>query len=84
VNREQSPAAFHIVCTDCGQVMRVQDECITLRERFLANRLGFKPLKLNVRIEASCLDLLESGTCSRREAESSGSVNDSVAPPPRV
>src|SRR5256885_1265838 len=43
VNREQSPAAFHIVCTDCGQVFQVQDECITLRERFLANRLGFKP-----------------------------------------
>jgi len=84
VNREQSPAAFHIVCTDCGQVMRVQDECITLRERFLANRLGFKPLKLNVRIEASCLDLLESGTCRRREVENSDSVKDSVAPPPRV
>jgi len=68
VNREQSPAAFHIVCTDCGQVFQVQDECITLRERFLANRLGFKPSKLNVRIEAACLDLLQLGECRRGEA----------------
>lgn len=66
VNREQSPAAFHIICADCRQVIQVQDECIMLRERFLANSLGFKPLKLNVRIEATCLDLSEKGTCARR------------------
>jgi Fur family transcriptional regulator, ferric uptake regulator len=66
VNREQSPAAFHIICSDCEQVIQVQDECIMLRERFLANSLGFKPLKLNVRIEATCLDLHEKGTCPRR------------------
>jgi Fur family ferric uptake transcriptional regulator len=68
VNREQSPAAFHIVCSDCRQVLQVQDECITLRERFLANSLGFKPLKLSVRIEAACLELLEQGRCARRDA----------------
>lgn len=67
VNREQSPAAFHIVCTDCGQVVQVKDECVTLRERFLANSLGFKPTKLNVRIEATCLDLRERGSCKRKE-----------------
>jgi len=66
VNREQSPAAFHIICADCAQVIQVQDECIMLRELFLANSLGFKPLKLNVRIEANCLDLHEKGTCERR------------------
>ena len=66
VNREQSPAAFHIVCVDCKQVIQVQDECITLRERFLANSIGFKPLKLSVRIEATCLDLQEKGSCGRR------------------
>jgi Fur family ferric uptake transcriptional regulator len=67
VNREQSPAAFHIVCADCNQVIQVQDECITLRERFLANNLGFTPLKLTVRIEATCLDLREKGSCARRD-----------------
>lgn len=66
VNREQSPAAFHIICADCKQVIQVQDECITLRERFLANSIGFKPLKLSVRIEATCLDLQEKGSCQRR------------------
>jgi Fur family transcriptional regulator, ferric uptake regulator len=68
VNREQSPAAFHIVCIDCRQVLQVQDECITLRERFLANSLGFKPLKLAVRIEAACLELLERGRCEKKDA----------------
>jgi Fur family ferric uptake transcriptional regulator len=68
VNREQSPAAFHIVCSDCHQVLQVQDECITLRERFLANSLGFKPLKLAVRVEAACLELLERGRCARKDA----------------
>jgi len=68
VNREQSPASFHIVCADCHEVVQVQDECITLRERFLANSLGFKPMKLTVRIEAACLDLLEKGSCSRKTA----------------
>jgi Fur family ferric uptake transcriptional regulator len=67
VNREQSPAAFHIICADCEQVIQVQDECIMLRERFLANSLGFKPIKLNVRIKATCLDLHEKGTCERRD-----------------
>jgi Fur family ferric uptake transcriptional regulator len=67
VNREQSPAAFHIVCADCGQVLQVQDECITLRERFLANSLGFKPLKLAIRVEAACLELLERGRCARKD-----------------
>lgn len=68
VNREQSPAAFHIVCADCHEVIQVKDDCITLRERFLANSLGFKPMKLTVRIEAACLDLLERGSCSRKSA----------------
>jgi Fur family transcriptional regulator, ferric uptake regulator len=67
VNREQSPASFHIVCADCRQVIQVQDECITLRERFLANNMGFSPLKLTVRIEATCLDLRERGSCRRRD-----------------
>ena len=66
VNREQSPSAFHIVCADCGQVIQVQDECIMLRERFLANSLGFKPVKLNVRVAANCLEFHEKGTCDRR------------------
>ncbi len=67
VNREQSPAAFHIICTDCRQVVQVHDQCVTLRERFIANSFGFIPVKLNVRIEASCIDLRERGRCERKE-----------------
>jgi Fur family ferric uptake transcriptional regulator len=65
INREKSPAAFHIICTDCGQVVQVYDQCVTLRERFIANSFGFVPQKLSVRIEASCVDLREHGRCER-------------------
>ncbi len=73
VNREQSPAAFHIVCLDCNQVMQIEDDCITLRERFLANSLGFRPYRLSVRIEANCLELFEKGNCSRQSSSEIGS-----------
>src|ERR1700730_282903 len=79
LNRDQSPAAFHIICADCEQVIQVQDECIMLRERFLANSLGFKPLKLNVRIEANCLDLHEKGTCERRAKAGTDTPSPSAA-----
>src|SRR6202012_6171141 len=47
VNREQSPAAFHIIGADCEQFIQVQDECIMLRKRFRAKSVGGKPLNLN-------------------------------------
>jgi hypothetical protein len=53
-----------------------------LRERFLANSLGFKPLKLNVRIEATCLDLHEKGTCERRAKVPGNRNKGMVAPAP--
>jgi Fur family transcriptional regulator, ferric uptake regulator len=71
VNREQSPAAFHIICTDCHQVVQVHDQCVTLRERCIANSFGFIPMKLNVRIEACCLDWRQSGRCERKEKAAS-------------
>src|SRR5260370_31550757 len=59
VNREQSPAAFHIVCSDCRQVLQVHYECIPWHELFLANSLGFKPLNLTLLIVAAPREPLE-------------------------
>jgi Fur family ferric uptake transcriptional regulator len=65
VNR--APTTGHIVCQDCQQVIEVQDACLTLRENFVANSMGFTPTKLSLRIEAACQDLHEKGHCPRQD-----------------
>jgi len=57
----------NIVCTDCGQVVPMNDDCLPLREGFLARQLGFTPRKMSLRIEASCEELRRCGACARRK-----------------
>ena len=57
----------NIICTDCEQVIPLADECLPLREGFLAKQQGFLPTKMNLRIEASCEELRKSGACERRK-----------------
>jgi Fe2+/Zn2+ uptake regulation proteins len=57
----------HIICTDCEQVVPLADECLPLREGFLAKQQGFIPKKMTLRIEASCEELRRSGVCERRK-----------------
>lgn len=60
----------NIVCTDCEQVIPMNDDCLPLREGFLAKQLGFHPQKMSLRIEASCEELRAHGACSRRKSKS--------------
>ncbi|CAM3001556.1 Fur family transcriptional regulator [Rariglobus hedericola] len=57
----------NIVCTDCEQVIPMNDDCLPLREGFLAKQLGFNPQKMSLRIEASCEELRQCGSCARRK-----------------
>lgn len=57
----------NIICTDCEQVVPIADECLPLREGFLAKQQGFLPSKMNLRIEASCEELRKHGVCERRK-----------------
>ena len=59
----------NIVCTDCDQVVPLADECLPLREGFLARQLGFNPKKMTLRIEASCEELRRLGSCHRCKPE---------------
>lgn len=59
------PGVSNIVCTDCRQVVPLPDDCLPLREGFLARQLGFTPSKMSLRIEASCEELKRTGTCGR-------------------
>lgn len=63
------PGVTNIVCTDCEQVVPMDDGCLPLRESFLAKQLGFTPSKMSLRIEASCEELRSSGTCARRKSK---------------
>lgn len=59
----------NIVCTDCERVVPMVDDCLPLREGFLARQLGFNPKKMSLRIEASCEELRQQGVCSRRKSK---------------
>ncbi|MGH8017004.1 MAG: Fur family transcriptional regulator [Opitutaceae bacterium] len=67
-----STAIGNIVCTDCDRVVPLNDECLPLREGFIAKQLGFRSEKMNLRIEASCDELRLRGTCDRRKNKSDG------------
>ncbi len=62
-----STAVATIVCSDCNKVVPMTDECLPLREGFLAKQLGFNPERMNLRIEASCDELRQHGACDRRK-----------------
>lgn len=57
----------NIVCTDCNKVVPMEDDCLPLREGFLAKQLGFSPQKMSLRIEASCEELRQHGDCARKK-----------------
>lgn len=63
--KDSVPSAGYIVCSDCKKVIDVQDDCLKLREAYLAHTLGFVPKKSDLRIEASCKQLHETGHCDR-------------------
>lgn len=63
----------HIVCRNCGQVFPLDDPCLGLREGAAAQRQGFLPKQVQLRLEAECGELKETGGCHRRLGPSNGS-----------
>ncbi len=61
----QTSAASHVVCQDCGQVIPLENPCLSLRESGPAHQTGFSPKKISLRIEATCDELERCGTCVR-------------------
>ncbi len=59
----QRPAHNHLVCVDCGKVIEFEDEHLNLLNDRLARRLGFRPVKQSLRIEACCEQLRTQGRC---------------------
>jgi len=57
------PAHNHLVCIDCGRVVEFEDSHIDLLNDCVTRRLGFKPVRQSLRIEASCEQLRMHGRC---------------------
>ena len=57
------PAHNHLVCIDCGRVLEFEDSHIELLNDCVTRRLGFKPLRQTLKIEANCEQLRQHGRC---------------------
>ena len=57
------PSHNHLVCIDCGRVVEFEDSHIELLNDCVTRRLGFKPLRQSLKIEANCEQLRLNGRC---------------------
>lgn len=57
------PSHNHLVCIDCGQVVEFEDSHLELLNDCVARRLGFKPVRQSIKIEANCEQLRLNGRC---------------------
>lgn len=57
------PTHNHLVCIDCGRVVEFEDSHIELLNECVTRRLGFKPVRQSLKIEATCEQLRTHGRC---------------------
>lgn len=57
------PAHNHLVCIDCGRVVEFEDAQVAALNECVTRRLGFKPVRQTLKIEATCEQLRINGRC---------------------
>ena len=57
------PSHNHLVCIDCGRVVDFEDSHLDLLNDCVTRRLGFKPIRQTIKIEANCEQLRLKGRC---------------------
>lgn len=57
------PSHNHLLCIDCGRVVEFEDSHIELLNDCVTRRLGFKPVRQSIKIEANCEQLRLKGRC---------------------
>lgn len=62
-NFVDKPAHNHLVCIDCGRVVEFEDSHIELINDCVTRRLGFRPVRQSLKIEAGCEQLRLKGMC---------------------
>ena len=58
------PNHNHLVCIDCGRVIEFEDSHLDVLNDCLTRRLGFRPTRHSLHIEACCDQLRETGRCA--------------------
>ncbi len=62
-NFHDKPSHNHLVCIDCGRVVEFEDSHLDLLNDCVTRRLGFKPIRQTIKIEANCEQLRLKGRC---------------------
>jgi Fur family ferric uptake transcriptional regulator len=57
------PSHNHLVCIDCGKVTEFEDQHVDLLNDCVTRRLGFRPVRSTIKIEACCEQLRLNGSC---------------------
>lgn len=57
------PTHNHLVCIDCGKVVEFEDSHLDLLNDCVTRRLGYRPVRQSLRIEATCEKLRNGGAC---------------------
>jgi Fur family ferric uptake transcriptional regulator len=57
------PDHNHLLCIDCGRVVEFEDPEIEALNECVTRRLGFKPVRQTLKIEATCEQLRINGRC---------------------
>jgi Fur family ferric uptake transcriptional regulator len=57
------PSHNHLICIDCGKVTEFEDPHAEILHDCLTRRLGFRPVRQELRIEACCETLRHEGRC---------------------
>ena len=58
------PTHNHLVCVDCGKVVEFENENLDQLNDCVTRRLGYRPVRQSLRIEAACEKLRMKGNCS--------------------
>jgi Fur family ferric uptake transcriptional regulator len=57
------PSHNHLLCIDCGRVVEFEDSHLEMLNDCITRRLGFKPVRQAIKIEANCEQLRLKGRC---------------------
>ncbi len=60
----EKPSHNHLVCIDCGRVVEFEDSHLDLLNDCVTRRLGYKPVRQTIKIEATCEQLRLNGRCA--------------------
>ncbi len=65
VAEQEAATHAYLVCTDCSQVIPLDDACLAMRGGPSVRQRGFQAKTMTLRVEASCDEWRKAGHCSR-------------------